>query len=165
MLLSSVSYGKAQPEWKASGCIGPVCWDQSCLVGRTVCANLVVTVGKRLGQKSASASRPRQCGQPLRSRGRFFLLKLPAMCMALFFFLGSIVCFSPFLSSSASPFSSSSTFSFLYPYPLFFIPSFILFITTPEQSQCIVNSWGISVNSSYPFLPLLFSLCPFPLLA
>lgn len=33
MLLSSVSYGKAQPEWKASGCIGPVllgselpCW-------------------------------------------------------------------------------------------------------------------------------------------
>ena len=50
-----------------------------------MCANLVVTVGKRLGQKSASASQPRQCGQPLRSRGRFFLLKLPAMCMALFF--------------------------------------------------------------------------------
>ena len=65
--------------------MGQYCWDQSCLVGRTVRANLVVTVGKRLGQKSASASRPRQCGQPLRSRGSFFLLPLPAMCTALFF--------------------------------------------------------------------------------
>lgn len=96
-------------------------------------ANLVVTVGKRLGQKkAASASASAQTVWPTPEvAGKLFPITIACHVH------GSLFSRLHHFLLSFALLSSSLSSSFLYLYPLFFIPSFILFITIPETESVL----------------------------